>query len=151
MNLSSVEWFTLSRHFMMILRKASSGKSEKLLAMLNMLGVGIETLKPTLTGLAFEMLPVSERSMLLESVWQIIQAEADRYLDAVSCSFLAKSSLGNGRHPVPSCIERICHAGLNPGVHHRRKKRVVIRKNRSKQAVLRMWARLQRKTQVSTK
>lgn len=144
-NLSSSEWFDLCRYFLTLLRKAASGRYERLLTMLNMLSVNIETLTPPVTGLAFELLPVSERSMLLERVCWLIKAGPDRYLNAGRASFHAKSLLWDGRHHMPSCIETIAHTVSDAGVHNRRKKRIFIPKQRSKRSVLRMWARLQRK------
>jgi hypothetical protein len=149
--LPSYEWFVLSRHFITLLRKAASGRTQTICAMMDMLGVNTESLAQPQTGLAFEMLPIDERSILLENAWCMMQAGPDRYLDAARAASIAKSSLVDGRHCLPSCIDSIIRLLPDRNINIERKKRVVIPKQRSKQVVLRMWARLQRKINIQVK
>jgi hypothetical protein len=148
LNLSPAEWFILSRHFVWLLRKAASGRSNGLCKMLDSLGVDTETLAQPLTGLAFEMLPVNERCVFMENAWHLMQAGPNRYLDLAKGASIGRTSLFDGRNSLPSCFDSIIQLLPDKSIDAVRKNRVVVPKQRSKQEVLRMWARLQRKMQV---
>lgn len=150
-SLPSSELFALSRYFVMLLRKVALGKSEALIALTKMLGVDTEAMRPPATGLALELLPVQERAMLLVGVWQILRAGPERFLEAAKAASLAAPSLRECNQEVPRCIHAIIHDLPDKSASKRRRGQSNILKPRSRQAVMHMWARLQRRMRVETR
>lgn len=150
-SLPSGKWFALSRYFMTLLRKAALGKSQGLITFVRILGVDTESMTPPLTGLALEILPVQERAVLLIGVWRMLKAGPERFLVAAKAASLTKSSLRERRQLVPPCIEGIIRALPEVSISRKRSKRYDIPKPRSRRAVMRMLARLQRKILVAAR
>ena len=147
--LSSVEWFALSRYFVMLLRKVSINKSEHLTAFAKLLDVDVNSITSPATGLALELLPVQERSVLLAGAWRMIKAGPERFADAAKVESLTSSSLREKGHSVPRCIQMIIQTLPDKSISRKWKGKDGIPNPRSRQAVMRMWARLQRKMQVA--
>lgn len=147
--MTSIAWFALCRYFLTLLRRAASGKTAQLLTMFMAMGVNAKILKPPATGLSFEMLPVSERHFLLENVNHLIMIGPERFITAAKSSLTSVSSLHDSRTKVPSCIGGVIRLIPSSGVHTQKTKRVATNKARSKQSILHMWARLQRKVRIS--
>lgn len=144
--LSSHEWFRLSRYFLSILRRVALRPSDNLAVMIKRMGVA-PTL-PAATGLPLEMLPVGERTQLLAGCWMLINAGPDKLLEsAVSASVTQATFVGVCRWIPKTILEVI--ASLPSGVVPRREmdcgNTVALSPPRSKQTVMRMYARLQRK------
>lgn len=145
------EWFALSRYFVMLLRKAALGKSDWLSAFIKVLGVDMGAIAPPATGLVLELLPVQERAAQLAGARQMLNAGSERFLEAAKAACLAAPSLRERRQSVPLCIETMLQSLPDKNVFRERKQKDKIQKPRSRQAVMRMWARLQRKMQVAAR
>ena len=149
--LSSGEWFALSRYFVMLLRKVALGKSDGLTSFVSALGIDVNALVPPATGLALELLPVRERALLLASAWRMLQAGPERFLEAARDALLSAQSLREKSSSVPQCIQDLVHELTDRHISRIRNKKGDIPNPRSRQAVMRMWARLQRKVEVAAK
>ena len=147
--LSPDEWFALSRYFVMLLRKVSLGKSDGLTSFVRALEVDVNALAPPATGLALELLPSHERAVLLACAWQMLQAGPERFLETARDALLSAQSLREKSSSVPRCIQDIVHELTNRHISRMRKGKSDMPNPRSRQVVMRMWARLQRKVGVA--
>lgn len=142
----SQEWFRLSRYFLLILRRVALGQAEGLESVVKALGVTPSAIVAPATGLAFELLPVEERAPLLMGVWELLDAGPERFREAAMQASLTRATFSGIYEPVPQSIAALVEAlpdGSTPRVN-------AIQANgeprpRSRQAVMRMFARLQRK------
>lgn len=150
-SLSSDEWFALSRYFVMLLRKVALGKSDGLTSFVSALGVDVDGIAPPATGLALELLPVHERAVLLASAWRMLLAGPEHFHGAAKAASLSTQSLREKSQPVPRCIQGIIHDLSNRRTSRTCKEKGDIPNPRSRQAVMRMWARLQRKIEVAAR
>lgn len=150
-SLSSNEWFALSRYFVMLLRKVAIGKSNKLTAFTKALGVDVSGITSPATGLALELLPVQERAVLLAGVWQMLKAGPEHFLKEAKSASLTTRSLCEKNQSVPHCIQDIIHDLPDKFSSRKAKEKDGINHPRSRQAVMHMWARLQRKIGVEAK
>jgi hypothetical protein len=139
------EWFQLARYFITLSRKASMGQSYGLIDLLESLGIRREKLCLTATGLPFEFLPVGERTTLLGLTERMLSQGPDAFARATRDASLGMETIREPRQKLPSCIERI----VSSLPEKRRARKSPPSKNpyipRSPHAVMRMWARLQRK------
>lgn len=148
-HLGSTEWFALVRHFVGLLRKVALGRSESLAALVSALGVDAGGLKAPATGLALEMLPTAERATLLSAAWQILAAGPTEFLRAAKGASVTDRTLRGTGRDLPACLERIAGELPEKTMAQKRKPRDAVSKPRSRMAVMRMWARLQRKMPVT--
>jgi len=148
--ITSYQWFELSRYFVRLLRKAALGKSSGLIALIKSLGVDTEALSSPATGLALELLPVQERSMLLVGAWRMLNVGPETLFDAVKAASLTASSLRDLRQPTPLCLKHIIQALPGKSVARSRQVKNNIPAPRSRKAVKRAWVRLQRKWRAVT-
>lgn len=144
-------WFELSRYFVMLLRKVALIRTEGLTSFAKTLGVNTDNLLPPATGLALELLPVEERALLLAGAWEMLCAGPERFLAAARGASLAKTSLREQRQHVPDLIETLIETLPGQGTPHRRGTKRGMHRPRSRQAVMRMFARLQRKMLVAAR
>jgi len=144
-SLSSYEWFELSRYFLTILRMAALGKSRGLMTFIKSLGVDTEVLKSPATGLALELLPTQERCFLLAGAWRMLKAGPENFFEATKVSSLSKSYLQDKSENTPLCIKQIIKTPLEKSIYRKRRAQNITVAPKSKQAVSRMWARLQRR------
>lgn len=140
-------WFNLARHLVGLLRFSAMGKQDALAMMLRTLGVDTAVMLPTATGLALELLPTVERAILLGPVGQILTAGADRLIAAAEEAGVSQQGLKGDRRYLPAALEAV--AAKLPS---RSRTRLIpshkdSMKPRSRQAVMRIWARLERKWQ----
>jgi len=143
---SSKEWFQLSRYFLLILRRVALGQAEGLESVVKALGVTPSAIAAPATGLAFELLPVEERAPLLMGVWELLDAGPGRFREAAMQASLTRATFSGIYQPVPQSIAALVEA-LPDGSTLRVN---AIQANgeprpRSREAVMRMFARLQRK------
>jgi hypothetical protein len=150
-SLSSDEWFALSRYFVMLLRKVALGKSDGLTTFVRALEVDVDAIVSPATGLALELLPVHERALLLVGAWQMLQAGPERFLEAARDSLLSAQSLQEKSSSVPRCIQSIVHQLADRRTSRMMREKANISNPRSQRAVMRMWARLQRKVGVASR
>jgi len=147
--LAPSEWFALARWFVGLLRVAAPRRSGALATLVRSLGVLPETVVLPATGLALELLPVRERIALFAAAWRLLMAGPDGLLTAASSSAITAQSVRRLRIPLPICLEKIV-GGLPEGTSRQRVRRsTALIRPRSRQAVMRMWARLQRKSGMS--
>lgn len=143
------EWFELSRYFVLLLRKIALRRSERLDKFAKILGVNTENLCMPATGLALELLPITERSRLLAGAWEIHQAGPGRFLAATKETALTKAFLCEQRQRNPNTIVKLIETLPEKNTTKRRRTLGDKLKPRSRHAVMRMFARLQRKVLVT--
>lgn len=144
-------WLELSRYFVMLLRKVALRRTDGLVVFAKALGVDVDNLQPPATGLALELLPVAERTMLLADTWKMLKVTPDHFLSAATRASLTRSSLCERHQPIPELIATIIEALPEKFVSRQRKTQSNASKPRSRQTVMRIFARLQRKMLVATR
>lgn len=140
------EWFRLSRYFLLILRRIALGQSEGLESVVKALGVTRSAIVAPATGLMFELLPVEERAQLLMGVWELLDAGPEGFREAAMQASLTRATFSGIYQPVPRSIAALVETLLDGSIPRVN----AIQANgkprpRSRQAVMRMFARLQRK------
>lgn len=144
-SLHTHDWFELSRYFVMILRKAALMRNEGLLTFVQMLGVNTDNLWSPATGLALELLPFGERALLLAGAWEMLNAGPECFLASAMGARLTKESLHYRNHQVPYLIATLIQTLPGKKITRTRKIQDGMDRPRSRQTVMRMFARLQRK------
>ncbi|MCS3834824.1 hypothetical protein HNP10_003624 [Aeromonas veronii] len=120
-------------------------KNEGLLTFVKMLGVNTDSLWSPATGLALELLPVEERARLLTGAWKMLDAEPECFLTSATGARLTKESLHYQNHQVPDLIATLIKTLPGKSIARTRKTQGNMDRPRSRQTVMRMFARLQRK------
>jgi hypothetical protein len=141
------EWFALARYFSALLRKAPLNPSGRMAGLVQALGVDLPTIVPTATGLGLEVLPVGERLMLLSGVQRMLACGPNQFVSAAKMLSLTSTALIDRRRPIAPVVDALIEQ--LPGCGR-------VRANgqplglapRSRIAVSRMWARLQRRMLV---
>lgn len=143
---SAAEWFSVARHFVALMRKVVHGKSRSLAGLVASMGVDVEAFAPASTGLPIELLPVQERVLLLAGVSRMMDAGPEGLFEAAREASVRLAVLHDRRHAAPECLRAIL-AQL-PGqeaARRQRRRRSPETGPRSRQSVMRMMARLERK------
>jgi hypothetical protein len=146
--LGSSDWFFLARFFISLIRKAARGKQLFIKKIMMELGVDIYSLKTPATGLQLELLSVYERAQLLSATEIIMSAGPERFLHFIMGTSASIKSLREPDQKLPQFMERIFPPIPQNINKKKRNKRKITDKPRSYQAVLRMWARIKRKSMV---
>jgi len=145
-SLSSEDWFALARYFVSLLGRVAGGRAVPLGNVMAALGVHIEALTASTTGLALESLPAHERAVLLAGVVPLLRAGGEALLHAAQTAGLSAAALADKRSPIPACIIPL----LNqlPACRRQVQRRSKKATPRSPQAVRRKMARLRRKVRL---
>ncbi|MGL6378907.1 hypothetical protein [Aeromonas hydrophila] len=120
-------------------------KNEGLLRFVNMLGVNTDSLWSPATGLALELLPVEERALLLTGAWKMLDVGPECFLASAMGTQLTKESLHYQNHQIPDLIATLIETLPGKSISRTRKTQGNMDRPRSRQTVMRMFARLQRK------
>ena len=144
--ITSHEWFRLARYFLLVIRRVAQGQAGGLQAFIKTLGVAPSAVVSPSTGLAFELIPVQERTPLLSGAWQMLNAGSERFREAATQASLTRATFFGISRPLPRTIAEMV-ASLPDGSTPRTKAAQAneVRRPRSRQTVMRMYARLQRK------
>lgn len=148
-SLSTDEWLSLSRYFVMLLRKVATKRPHGLTSFVNALGVDVESIVPPATGLALELLPVRERIALLAGAWRMLQAGPECFHEAAKAACLAAQSLREKKSSVPRCLQNLIRDLPDRCTSRSCREKGDAPNPRSRIAVMRMWARLKRKIDVA--
>lgn len=142
------DWFCLSRAFLGFLRRTALHQTSSAFSCLAALGIDTSLLPTPATGLALELLPVAERAGLLGAVAQLILCGPQRFLDAADAASMTRGAMMDRANPPCSALQPLIEA-LSPSASSRRQAspRLRVSQPRSRQAVLRMYARLRRRMQ----
>lgn len=146
--LATCDWFVLSRYFVTLLRKIALHPTAGLASFAKALSVAA-SLQPPATGLALELLPVGERAALLAGAWAMLDAGPERFLAAAKDVSLTKATLREQRAQVPGLVAALIEELPDERMARTRGTRGGMHKPRSRQSVMRMFARLQRKVLVA--
>lgn len=149
--LSVRHWLELSRYFVMLLRKVALRRSDGLVAFVKALGVEAGSIKPPATGLALELLPVAERSMLLAGACEMLKAGPERFRVAATEASLPRSTLSERHHPAPESVAPLIEALSKSYASRKREAHGDTSTPRSRQTIMRVFARLQRKIQMTVR
>lgn len=140
------QWFLLNRYFITLLRQAAVRQNQGYSSeFIKSLGINADDLVSPATGLMLEMLPVDERVQLLGQAWIIFMAGPDKFLSAALNNSVTVQMLSNSRQSFPVGLEHLIKFLPNKDVAKKTSRLSPGKKPRSKQSVMRMYARLQRK------
>ncbi len=144
--LTSHEWFRLARYFLLVIRRVARGRAEGLQAFIKALGIPSSAVVSPSTGLPFEFLSVQERAPLLSGAWHMLNAGPGFFREAAIQASLTRATFSGISQPLPRAITEVV-ASLPDGSMPRVKTAQAndVFRPRSRQAVMRMYARLQRK------
>lgn len=148
--LSVAEWFELARYFVSLLRKAALGRNRGLDTALEKIGIDPDSLAPSSTGLALEVLTVGERTALMGDAGKLMQAGPERLMAATQDAGVTAQALREIGRRVPRCLYPLIDGLPEDRRESSHGVDVYTMKPRSRQVVSRMWARLQRKMTVDT-
>lgn len=143
--LATAEWFFLSRYFLMLVRVAVRNSSCNLAGCLAMLGADILGMRPAVTGLGFELLPVGERAVLLAATGKLLAAGPRHLLESAQASSLRSATLRQGLPNLPAHIRDIVDALPNQSRSRKANSKTGEISPLPRKVVTRIWARLQRK------
>jgi len=148
LELSSGEWLGLARFFIMLTRKLITNPKVNGRRFLASLGIESGQLSAPVTGLAFEMLEVHERTFLLSATTKLIACDSVSMRSAAQKTQINLRSYMDFRY-APSAIaaEIILKVNRPPASINKRARPTMksSTKPKSKLIVLRKWARLKRK------
>lgn len=148
--IASTQWFSLSRFYLALVRRAAIRPTDGLATTLLALNVPPHCLIRPETGLQLEMLPIEERETLLLGVAHLLEANTDQFLEMASHYSLSQATFYGASKTLPNAFHPFI-ASLPDGVMNQKKAKTTHNSNnpRSKQAVQRMFARLQRKLPIN--
>lgn len=141
----------LSRYFVMLLRKMALTRAQRLVSFAQALGVDADSLWLPATGLALELLPVGERAQLVAGAWKMLNAGPECFLAAAKDAALTKASLEAQHRCIPDLIARLIGALPEKNVPRKQATRSARHRPRSRQTVMGMFVRLQRKMLVGAR
>lgn len=144
-SITSADWFSMMAFFIGVIRRASRRPTSPLADALLSLGISITDNRMPVSGLAFELLPVSERSALLAAVERLLSIGVEEtFISLVACK-VKTSALHDPRKSPPvvllPLLSRLSHHPHGP---HRRRAPADHRPT-SERAVRASWARLKRR------
>lgn len=142
--ISASEWFAAMAFLLGVIRRASRWPASELAHTLLSLEIPItESLNPV-TGLPFELLPVSERSALLIAIERVLSVGLDEMFEAFRKNEVMATALHDPRKPPPWVIRSM----LTYGPAHQKTPRDTFQDGhqpKSKRAVRAAWERLKRR------
>lgn len=143
-SIPAMEWFALSGHLVRLMRTAAMGRHGALYATFQQLGLSNLNMSP-LSGLRFELLPISERATLLANLFRLLEAGPIQFSNAAIGARLSAAAIA-GRDVTKSAqiLELIGSVG-GGGSRARRESPLERRYVKSKPSVERMVVRLIRK------
>lgn len=148
-DISASEWFMILDFLLGVARRASRYSTSRLAYSLRSQGVPItENLLPV-SGLPFELLPVSERSALLTTTQRILNIGLEEMFNIFRKNKVSATALHDPRRPLPATIGSI----MTHRPNHRKASRNSLSQRHqptSERAVRAAWARLQRRMKAGT-
>lgn len=149
--ISSHEWFALARFFLLLLNRAATQPKSNVATMIKMLGISPKQLIISATGLQIEMLPIEEREVLLSGIPHLLETKVECFIEAIEFSSTNRSTFYGIDKKIPESLKPIINKlPENPKIRNTVKDSNKSQKPRSKRAVERMYARLQRKLPIKT-
>lgn len=143
------EWFAASAFLLGGVRRASRYPASTLAHTLWSLGIPVtEDLLP-ISGIPFELLPVSERCALLTATQRVLDVGIDEIFEALRRNEVMATALHDPRKPPPGVIRSM----VAHGPSHQKTLRSGLQrghKPKSERAVRAAWARLQRRMKTET-
>ncbi|OLO11940.1 hypothetical protein BTW10_07010 [Chromohalobacter japonicus] len=144
-SIAPADWFSMASFFVGVMRRASRRPTSPLADALLSLGIPVVNSRMPISGLAFELLPLSERSALLTAVERFMDTGIEEAFSALVAFNVKTSALFDPRKSPPaallSMLSRLSHHPHGP---HRRRVPPVQRPL-SERAVRASWARLKRR------
>lgn len=139
------DWFSMVTFFLGVVRRASRRPVSDLGIALLSLDIPVTDSRMPISGLAFELLPVSERSALLAAVERLLSIGFEETFSALVECHVKRSALHDPRKSPPvvllPLLSRLSHHPHGP---HRRRVSSAYRPM-SERAVRASWARLKRR------
>lgn len=144
-SIALADWFSMASFLVGVMRRASRRPTSPLAEALLSLGVPIVNNRMPISGLAFELLPISERIALLTAVERFMDIGIEEAFSALVAFSVKKSALFDPRKSSPVALlpllSRLSHHPHGP---HRRRVQPDHRPT-SERAVRASWARLKRR------
>ncbi|MBU0601024.1 MAG: TniQ family protein [Gammaproteobacteria bacterium] len=144
---SVFDWLNAARFFIVILRNRERHVSEAVRSLVERMGIARHAEARCATGLALEMLPVTERAILLSLAWTMLSVGPDEFVSQANSLGLVRSQLVDERQSLKGVIVEVLDRLPERSVTRRRSP-TASSGPRSRQAVMRMFARLERKRRV---
>lgn len=146
---STTEWFAASSFLLGVVRRASRYPASALAHTLRSLGIPVTDSLLPVTGLPFELLPVSERSALLTAVQRVLDIGLDEVFEAFRRNEVMATALHDPRIPPPGVIRSM----MTSGSTHQKNPSSSLplgHQPKSERAVRAAWARLKRRMKTET-
>lgn len=109
-SITPADWFSMVTFFIGVVRRASRRPASPLGDALLSLGVSVTNSQMPLSGLAFELLPVSERRALLAAVERLMSIGVEETFSALVAFKVKTSTLHDPRKSPPLCCYH-CYRG----------------------------------------
>lgn len=143
------EWFVLMNFFESLIRRANRSGAETLNGFLNRLGLQLPDGLPVLSGAGVDMLRTNERQKLLGLVYLLVGADKKQFEIALKDSGISLQSFCGKGETLPKLLLEITSSLQDkPRVRTRKAVRKLVGP-RSRQEVMRMMAKLQRKLEMA--
>lgn len=143
-SIDSTMWFSTLRYFINLLRRAAMTKESHSFAQFVMaLGINLDDVPCSQTGLTFELLPVSERMKLLVNACTLISLDMACFVQALKQSGITQKALAFDVYPS-SLLPIVEQAPVGEIRTPRKHKTNIMPQTESNLAVSRRWERLKR-------
>ncbi len=144
-SIAPADWFSMVAFFIGVIRRASRRPVSPLADALLSLGISVTDCRMPVSGLAFELLAVSERSALLVALERLLSMGLEETFSVLVACNVKTSALHDPRRSPPvvllPLLSRLSHHPHGP---HRRRVPPACRPM-SERAVRASWARLKRR------
>ncbi|NVE93187.1 TniQ family protein [Vreelandella titanicae] len=144
-SITPADWFSMMAFFMTVIRRAGRRPASPMANALLSLGISVTDCRMPVSGLAFELLPVSERCALLAAVECLLSIGLEETFSALVACNVKTSALHDPRKSPPvmllPLLSRLSHHPHGP---HRRRA-LPAHRPMSERAVRASWARLKRR------
>ncbi|NYS76586.1 TniQ family protein [Halomonas glaciei] len=142
--ISASEWFAVNAFLLGVIRRASRWPASELTFALQSLGISVTERLLPVTGLSFELLPVSERSAMLTTIQRMLDIGLDEMFEAFHRNEVMATALHDPRKSPPEVIRPMMVNG-SPRQKTSRGDLQSGHQPKSERAVRAAWARLKRR------
>ena len=142
---NSIQWFKLFRLFISLISRHAGNRKSNLIKFFSLYEIDILKMKKSSTGLAFEMLPLNERKILLSSAWKIFDRSYDDLKVNIETCNVPITTFDLRKNEFPKLLLEVFNLDKLPEKRIKSNKLIYKNKPNSEKVVLRMYARLKRK------
>ncbi|MBV6272153.1 TniQ family protein [Alcaligenaceae bacterium CGII-47] len=147
--ITMTDWFGTARFYASLIRRVACQKESRLVTGIRSLGVNTNTSNLPITGLPLELLPVADRTPILNAVQQLMVLGSEPLHTALSRNGITAASIHDSRSLLPGPLKEMLTtlpSGRRTTMHPRHPGES---RPRTEAAVRGAWMRLQRKVKAS--